>query len=102
MIGGRLIYKIQMDDFVSGEDSVGFEILGLNHSLNITDTLYWVQSDVGSLDMSSVDAALYPYLQLKYFARDEQVEHYPNFSNWSVLFDQVGDYALTPVKGENP
>ncbi|MCB0595918.1 MAG: hypothetical protein H6557_22360 [Lewinellaceae bacterium] len=92
--------QIQMDDFVSGEDSVGFEILGLNHSLNITDTLYWVQSDVGSLDMSSVDAALYPYLQLKYFARDEQSRTLANLSNWSVLFDQVGDYALTPVKGE--
>ncbi|MCB9294330.1 MAG: hypothetical protein H6559_14590 [Lewinellaceae bacterium] len=88
------------DRFIVGEDSVGVEILGLNSSLVVTDTLFKVQSNINSLDVSSADARVHPYLQFKYFAEDEIQRTLAPLSNWGVFFDPVEDYALTTVIGE--
>ena len=87
--------NINLDEVNIGEDSILMSVLGFNSSTSSWNTLF-TQDDVAQavFDLSSVDAETYPFLQLRYFAKDEAQRTMPALNSWRVLYDAYGDLAL--------
>ncbi len=74
-------------------DEVELSLLKWNADRTMADTMAFPQS--GYFDISDIDAAQYPYLQLKYLVKDPDNRSFSQLDYWRVIYERVPDLVLT-------
>lgn len=76
-------------------DTLGVDIIGLAADAK-TETV--LKKDItGSISLSDIDAAKYPYLKLKYQSRDIRQQTPPQLQSWRIYYQGVPDLAVNPT-----
>ena len=78
-----------VDDFFS------VEVVGLDQNQN-NGTVLSSLEQIGKIDLSSVDAQQYPFIQLELSSKDDADRSSPDLNRWKVLFDGLPDAAINP------
>ncbi len=86
----RLLWNI--DEIDLQEDEFKFDIYGID--VNGNRTLLFENVDEFSFDLSSIDAAQYPHLELELFSSDETSRTAPQLEYWRVLYDGIPEAVL--------
>ena len=86
----ELNYKIAQSNIVL--DTVGFDIYGVS-SDNKTDSLLY-SNIKNTTDISNINAAVFPYLKLKYTAFDSIERSATQLNYWRILYKGLPDLAL--------
>ncbi len=86
----RLLWNI--DEINLQEDQFAFDIYGLG--INGDTTLLFENVDEFTFDLSSIDAAQYPNIELRLFGSDETSRSAPQLEFWRVLFDGIPEAIL--------
>lgn len=81
-------------DAFPGNDRSVVSVWGLTHPDQVGDSLFSTTNVDTSL--STISAAQYPYLRIKWFARDSVTMTLPQLAYWRVLHQQVPEAALNP------
>jgi len=82
-------------DPVPATDTVGFQVIGVDTVGNFK-TLYKVNRTTQDIDVSTVNAKLYPYLQLKLTTLDSLHAQPYQLDYWRVNYTPVPEGALAP------
>lgn len=77
------------------KDTVALNILGLNSTSNVWDTLYnGLQISTYDTSLSWINAQQYPYLKLQSYLRDDSLLTPPQMNRWQIYYDEVPECAL--------
>ncbi len=79
-------------------DSTLIKVLGIKKNGAI-DTLAQFMGKSGDVDLSSVSAASYPFVQLVAQLKDRVNKTPPQLSRWQVIYDEAPECAINPLKG---
>ena len=83
---------------VAPSDTTKLGVVGIKADLS-TDTLSYVDHVQGSINLSFIDATIYPSIRLIYFTKDE-VERTPaQLKGWKVNYQGFGDLAINTSLG---
>lgn len=91
----ELQWSGQSTDVIPANDVVKLEIIGVDNSRNETK-LFEIDPSTSVFDLSSVDAALYPYMKLKMTALDTVNLTPYQLKYWKIMYDPVPEGALAP------
>ena len=87
-------YVVKGKSYDSEADSVSYEIIGVRS--DNTDTTFYSGITNGSVDLSSIDAKLYPYLRINAIYVDEENRTPEQHSRWTILYDGVPEGTIQP------
>jgi hypothetical protein len=76
-------------------DTVSVDLLAHNPAVQ-TDSLLATNIQPGEFDLSGFSAAAFPYLKLRFNARDSILRTSPQLKYWRVLYEGVPDFAVNP------
>ncbi len=74
-------------------DSISLQVVGITPN-NQEVVLYSNLNSLQDQDLSSIDAAQYPYLKLKAYTEDSQFRTPPQLDRWQIYYDPVPEGAL--------
>ena len=90
-----------INQVVGLQDSIVLKLIGIRKSNGNIDTLatfYKDKFDVNNL-YDYVDASLYPTIKLVALMKNNILNLAPQLKKWQVIYDQVPECAINPVKG---
>lgn len=85
---------IELDMNTETTDDFDLNIFGIDKQGN--ESLLRTES-TAQIDISNIDANIYPYLKLRLNQSDEQNRTVAQINHWRVLFDELPDLALDPL-----
>ncbi|MFZ9943461.1 MAG: C25 family cysteine peptidase, partial [Bacteroidia bacterium] len=87
-------------DAVAGEDSVYIDIIGITPGGNEVPLPAFSGISAGNYDVniSSIDATLYPKLKLRAYVQDDSLYTPPQLKRWQIYHQGVPEFALNPSK----
>lgn len=85
---------IQLDLSTESTDNFELSVIGLDK--NGTEKLLTTEA-AQEIDISNINATLYPYLKLRMNQSDEQKRTVAQVNHWRVLYDELPDLALDPL-----
>ena len=77
------------------KDSVRFNVIGINNA-GVEQTLFSIDSTIKDLDISSIDAAQYPYVKLKMENYDSAQGTPYQLRYWRLNYEPVAEGAIAP------
>jgi hypothetical protein len=87
-------------DAVAGKDSVYVDVIGITPNGTEVPLPGFTQIPAGTYDvnLSSIDANLYPKLRLKAYVQDDSLYTPPHLRRWQIYHTGVPEFALNPSK----
>lgn len=79
------------------QDSVTIDILGIDE--NGDEQTLIENADSIAVDLSSIDAKMYRYIQIKVNFYDQTLRNPAQMLSWTALFDGVPEGSIVPVEG---
>jgi hypothetical protein len=78
-------------------DSVMLSVIGINAAGQEFTLFTGVQQNTKDFSISTIDAAIYPYLKLKLYAQDGTNRTPPQLTKWQVYYDPVPEGTINPL-----
>jgi hypothetical protein len=81
-----------------GADSTAIDIIGIQANGLETPLAGFQGIQVGTpdLNISSIDATVYPKLKLQAYVQDEQLFTPPQLKRWQIYYDEIPELAINP------